>query len=59
LYLAYPFTVAPLVGDLFNAYPGCNRHDPLAAGSASDCIFFNRQSSYRATPRVPQVELGL
>jgi len=59
LYLAYPFTEAPLAGDLFDAYPGCNRHDPLAAGSVSDCIFFGRQGSYRATPRVPQVELGL
>lgn len=59
LYLTYPFTTAPLAGDLFDAYPGCNRHDPLAAGSVSDCIFFNRQGSYRATPRVPQIELGL
>lgn len=59
LYLSYPFTAAPLPGDLFDAYPGCNRADPLASGSTSDCIFFSRQSSYRATPRVPQVELGL
>lgn len=59
LYLAYPLTVPPLVGDTFNAYPGCNRADPLAAGSTSHCIYFGRQSSYRATPRVPQPEMGL
>lgn len=59
LYLVYPFTVAPLAGDLFNAYPGCNRADPLAAGSTSDCIFFSRQAAYKAAPRVPQNELGL
>lgn len=59
LYLSYPLTTAPLAGDLFAAYPGCNRADPLAAGSTSDCIFFGRQAAYRATPRVPQNELGL
>lgn len=59
IYLVYPFTVAPLAGDTFNAYPGCNRADPLAAGSTSDCIFFSREGSYRATPRVPQAEMGL
>lgn len=59
LYLSYPLTVAPLAGDLFDAYPGCNRADPLVSGSTSDCIFFSRQGSYRATPRTPQNELGL
>ena len=59
LYLTYPLTVAPIAGDLFKVSPGCNRGDPLAAGSTSDCLYFNRQSAYRATPRVPQNELGL
>lgn len=59
LYLSYPLTIAPNPGDQFNAYPGCNRADPLAPGSTSNCIFFSRQGSYRATPRVPQTELGL
>jgi len=59
LYLTYPLTAAPIAGDLFAAAPGCNRADPLAAGSTSDCIFFSREGAYRATPRVPQNELGL
>ena len=59
LYLAYPLNSTPLVGDMFKAYPGCNRADPLAAGSTSNCIYFGRQAAYRATPRVPQAELGL
>jgi len=59
IYLTYPFTTAPLAGDTFKAYPGCNRADPLASGSVSDCIYFSRQSSFRATPRVPQAEMGL
>ncbi|HEY2178092.1 MAG TPA: phage BR0599 family protein [Caulobacteraceae bacterium] len=59
LYLQYPLTVPPLAGDQFAAYPGCNRADPLAAGSTSDCIFFSRQGAYRAAPRTPQNELGV
>lgn len=59
LYLVYPFTASPMAGDTFVAYPGCNRADPLAAGSTSDCIFFSRQSSARMTPRVPQNEMGI
>jgi hypothetical protein len=59
LYLTYPFTIAPLSGDTFAAFPGCNRADPLAAGSTSDCIYFSRQGSYKAFPRTPQNELGL
>ena len=59
LYLVYPFNVAPLAGDTFKAYPGCNRADPLAAGSTSTCNFFGRAAAFRASPRVPQAELGL
>lgn len=59
LYLAYPLPFTPATGDLFNAYPGCNRKDPLVAGSTSDCIFFSRTAAFRATPRVPETELAL
>jgi hypothetical protein len=53
LWLAYPLPYTPLAGDLFVAYPGCNRLDPLANPSTSGCVFFARQAAFRATPMVP------
>lgn len=53
LWLAYPLPYLPIAGDLFVAYPGCNRQDPLANPVTSGCVFFGRQAAFRATPKVP------
>jgi uncharacterized phage protein (TIGR02218 family) len=52
LTLAYPLPVAPLAGDAFVAYPGCDR--TLAGG----CAFFANTARYRGHPFVPPAELA-
>lgn len=59
LWLAYPLPYLPLAGDLFTAYPGCNRQDPLSNPSTSGCVFFGRQAAFRATPHVPGPVFGI
>jgi hypothetical protein len=53
LVLAYPLPTAPLAGDNFVAYPGCDRQ------FAGGCAFFNNQSRYRGHPFVPIPELAI
>jgi hypothetical protein len=53
LWLAYPLPFAPAVGDLFVAYPGCDRQ------YGGGCAYFGRQSAYRATPFVPNAEMAV
>lgn len=47
LWLAYPLPYLPAAGDMFVAYPGCDRQ------FAGGCAYFNNQSRWRATPNVP------
>jgi hypothetical protein len=59
LWLAYPLPYLPLAGDMFVAYPGCNRLDPLANPVTSGCVFFGRQAAFRATPKVPPANFAI
>ena len=52
LALAYPLPATPLAGDLFVAYPGCDR--TLAGG----CTFFANTARFRGHPFVPPPELA-
>jgi uncharacterized phage protein (TIGR02218 family) len=53
LTLAYPLPEAPLAGDLFAAYPGCDRT------YGGGCAYFANQSRFRATPNVPPPEMAV
>jgi len=53
LTLAYPLPEVPLAGDLFAAYPGCDRT------YSGGCAYFANQSRFRATPNVPPPEMAV
>lgn len=53
--LTNPYGAAPLAGDTFRIYPGCNK----SLTDTNGCAKFSNQANFRGTPFVPQPEQAL